>query len=144
MTIRSSRNIALGICFLMLAGVLLVSIWLPNVGLVGIVLGVTISAGMIWRGINLLLQSRIDFTTTEVTIRARRGRKSVIPRSDIRAVEIGTRHLMYNRSFPRIQLRSGMHVNLYYFEQPTSKAEVAGSLVRRVAREVASPTERVT
>jgi hypothetical protein len=90
-------------------------------------------------GIRLIVTSKIEITIDLVVFRSKWGRLIKIPREQIRTVEIGSRNFVYDRSFPRLQLQSGVVINLFFFEQATSRANSVNSLVKRLIDALAPP-----
>jgi hypothetical protein len=131
-TFRSARNVVLGSCFILGAVILVVVQVLPHIAVVArvIELGVAVECTLI--GIRLIFTSSLQVTTNSLTMRNRWGQRIVIPYSDIDTVEMGSRNFAYDRSFPRIRLKSGKVVDLLAFEQASSRATKKNSSVRQL------------
>ena len=138
MSIRSARNVLLGVCFLIVAVTLLVVQLLPHIDVAARVIVILVALEMVWIGARLVVTSRLQITSEAIVMRNRWGKKITIPCNQIQSVEMGSRNFAYDRSFPRIHLTSGEVLDLFVFEQPSARASKHDSSVKHLI-EILSP-----
>jgi hypothetical protein len=137
---RSIRNRVLGVSFIIGTVILAVAVSLPNVSATAVVLSSPVGLAMLRGGIRLIITSKVEVTADYVILRGKWGKIVKIPRDQIASIEVGSRNFLYDRSFPRIRLRSGEVKDLMIFEQATERANSKGSSVKRLIDALEGPT----
>jgi hypothetical protein len=86
-------------------------------------------------GVRLFVTSSITISSRNVAYRTRRLTKKSISTADIASVDEASRTLLYNRVFPRIEMKSGTRVDLIVFEQSKARRHQGeGSVATIISR----------
>ena len=131
-TIKSKRNRWIG-ALILTVGLLFLLVALSSTSQIYVV----IASGLIvleslYLGLRMIGTSSIKIESGTLHYRTRRLESRRIPLVSIRKADVGSRVMIYERSFPQIELTSGETINLTQFEEAGAQVNQGVGLVANI------------